>query len=748
MAWSRPKFNISVNALNQGLANEGGIADANFIRFWQGLPQTLGGWQLHTTIPFPGTARGSHDWRTLEGKQALAWGTEDALYAEIGGARRDITPLLHDTVLNNVFTTENGSSIVTVTLPYHRFRGQGGEPVTFSNHQSTVGGLTIEGTFDIVDVFSLSMFTIDVGTNATSTVSTPGGGYVDFKAPLPAGLASTPSSGYGSGTYGAGPYGTSADLTAELRSWSLANWGEFLLANPSGYPIFEFQPELEYLDLAFNGNFDGNANGWALGTGWAYGSDRVNATAGSASNLSQNVADVLEGGRYYKAKFTVTRSAGSLKLRMNAGQPAAVIDIGTASSPITKSGTYERIFLCPADPKDIVFEKDATFAGSVDSVSYQLMDKAYRITTSPARVDAMSVDPKGIVLAYGCSLIDGSYSATAIRCSDIGNNRAWVPDTNSLASEIPLNGVGGRLMCGLSTREQNIVWSDQNALALEYKGAPGAAFEPFDLGSGIGIISRHAMAEHGGFVFWMTPSKQFRIFRGIGALSKGSAEILVCPLQKEVFDNLDERQALKVHAGINPEFSECWFFIPDIRDVPPHPSNPNIRPPAECSRVYAVSWAEGDEAGRAAWTKHKLGRTSWRPSGTFQNPIGFSAPEDSQSRIFAHEVGYTDNGNPLNEFFETAPFDAGEGQNLITLSQIEPSFSSQTADVGITITGWMSQNGAPFDHPMLIATPETEFLYLRFKARRLALRFEGLTTGGFWRYGAPIFDLTPTGARR
>lgn len=746
MAWSRPQFNISVNALNQGLANEGGIADANFVRFWQSLPQTLGGWQLHTTIPFAGTARASHDWRTLEGKTALAFATEDALFCEIGGSRRDITPNLHDTVLNNVFTTVNASNIVTVAVPFHRFKG--GEEFTLSNHQSTVGGLTLEGTFTVEDVLSLGQFTFLAGSNASSTVSTPGGGYVDFAAVLPGGFASTPSSGYGSGTYGAGPYGTSADLSAELRDWSLGNWGEFLLANPSGYPIFEFQPELAYEDLAFNGTFTGNADGWALGTGWSYASNAVTAVAGSASNLSQNVEGVLEGGRYYKIQFTVTRTAGTLKLRMNAGDPAAVIDIGTASSPITKAGTYERIFLCPADAKDIVFEKDNTFAGSVDTVSYQLMDKAYRITTSPARVDAMSVDPKGIVLAYGCSLIDGSYSATTIRSSDIGNNRSWVPDTGSLASEISLNGVGGRLMCGLSTREQNIVWSNQNALALEYKGQEGAAFEPFDLGGGIGIISRHAMAEHGGFVFWMTPSRQFRIFRGIGALSKGSAEILKCPLQKEIFDNLDERQALKVHAGINPEFSECWFFTPDVRDAEVNPSVPTVRQPAECSRAWVVSWAEGDKEGSAAWTKHVLARTSWRPSGTFPNPVAFAPPEDDISRIYDHEVGYTANGQPLEEFFETAPFDAGEGENIMLLKLIEPHFSSQTSDVGITIKGWMSQNGTPFESDQFIATPTTEFLYPRFKARRMAFRFEGLTTGGFWRYGAPVFDISPTGARR
>src|SRR5690606_26510779 len=119
--------------------------------------------------------------------------------------------------------------------------------------------------------------------------------------------------------------------------------------------------------LSFNGGFNDNVNGWALGTGWSYGSGKVSKTAGTASNLSQDVDGVLEGGRVYRIIFTVDRSAGSLKFRVNAGDTPAVIDVGTASSAITKSGTYSRIFVAPALPKDVVFEADAAFAGSVDS---------------------------------------------------------------------------------------------------------------------------------------------------------------------------------------------------------------------------------------------------------------------------------------------------------------------------------------------------------------------------------------------
>jgi hypothetical protein len=736
MAWSAPQFRNGLNLTDKGLANEGGWEDMDKMRVWQGRHQVLGGWQLHTPTPYDGTARGSHSWRTLEGKPTLAFGTESNLWVEIEGIQRDVTPDLLNEPRSDIFTTTLGSNIVGVNIPFHRMRT--GDDVTFANHQAAVGGLTIEGTFAVKDVESPDKFTIEVGSNASTSVTTPGGGYVDVLLPLPIGLPNVPQGGYGANGYSEGPYGTAPENTVTIRDWSLGNWGEFLLANPSGYGIFEFQPEIAYPDLAYNGSFTGNADGWALGTGWAYASDAVTATAGTGSNLSQNVEGVLEGGRVYVATFTVTHTAGQLKLRMNAGATPAVIDIGPASAPITKSGTYTRIFLCPATPKDIVFEKDSTFAGSIDNVSYKLMDRAYRITTAPPRVDYMFVDPKGLVIALGTTLIDGTYSATAVRTSDLGNNRAWVPDTNSMATEMVLSGVGGRMMAGLSTRQQNLVWSDQRVLSLQWAGQAGQAFVANDLGGSCGLISRHAMCEHNGFVSWMTNSRQFRIFRGIGATSLGVPEILVCPLQADIFDNLDYRQAPKIHAGFNPEFSEIWFWTPDMRD------RPDEQTPSECSRAWVVSYAEGDDASGVPWVKHKMARTSWQPTGVFPNPIGFG----TDHRIYEHEQGHTANGQPLGEFLLSAPVDAGEGEGMLAISRIIPHFSDQAGDLDFEFICRNSPNGPERVAGPYRSTPQTETIPTRIMARQIAVRISGATAGGFWRMGATRFDMAGTQVAR
>ena len=720
----KPSYKPGINKRDAGLQNEGGYAGSNLVRFKgdPALPQPVGGWDILTVSQVTGTARGIHAWRTLESQPVLAIGTSSKLYAVVGGSLREITPYLHDTVLEDCFTTENGSPTVTVYLPLHRLSV--GDSVIFSTHQSTVGGLTIEGTYTVTEVPTSGRFTITHGSNATSAVSTPAGGFVDFRADLPEGVETTAPYGYGTGSYGEGSYGTAGGVPADTRTWALDNWGEFLLANPTGYGIYEWQPETAYPDLSANGTFTGDADGWALGTGYTYSSNAITATAGTASNLSQNVEGILEGGRTYRVTFTVTRTAGTLKFRVNAGSTPAVIDVAEASSAISKSGTYTRTFVCPADAVDIVFEKDASFAGTIDTVSYALESIARRIETAPARVDSMFVDPRGLVVALGTNQITSAYSPTTVRNSDLGNNRAWVPDTGSLASEYVLRGGGGRLMAGLATAEQSLVWGDDGAFSFQYQGSEGAAYDVVLLGTKCGLISRKCVAEQNGFVGWMANTRQFFIFRGVADGFRGKPELVPCSIQEDVFGNLDFDQALKCHAGINPEFNEIWFFYPDERDG------------NECSRVAAVDWTTG------VWMPHVLDRTTWQSSGVYPEPIAV----DTNGLLFKHETGFTANGSLLGAWIETSDFDAADGEKLLTLFGIIPEIKDQSGNLGWTIKRRMEPHATEIVSDQYVSTPSTKRVNFRHKARQFRIRMDWLTTGGWGRVGAIRYITNQSGA--
>lgn len=705
-----------------GLANEGGYSAGDRCRSFQGRVQPIGGWALRTLIQVEGKARGSHAWSTNTGAKCFATGTSEGLYGEYDGNLRDITGPLHERVLKDVFTTQNGSKVVTVSLPFHGLIE--GQDVVFSHHQSTVAGLTIEGTYTVASVPTRGMFTIEANSNANADVSL-GGGYVDFVADLPQGLESNPLRGYGTGKYGEGLYGTSND-TVGLRVWTLDNWGEYLLANVSGYGIWEWQPLANYADLAYNGNFD-NADGWGLGTGWTIAANKASKTAGTGSSLSQNIEDLLKGGLTVRVNFTVARTAGSIKMRVNAGATPAVIDVGEASSPISKPGVYSRMFRMPALAKDIVFEADGSFVGSISNVSYRIEDKAYRITTAPPVVDAMYVNTNGLVVALGTTSVDeGSYDPTLVRCSDLGNNRAWVPDDGSYASFFNVRGIGGRLMQGVGTRQQDIIGGDGGIASLQFTGELGDAFTVNILGTGCGLVSRHAMVEQNGFVFWLS-ADNFYIFRGVGATSLGIPEILPCSMSKDFFGNVDRNQMMKCHVGVVPGFSEVWFFYPDTRDGD------------ECSRALAFSWTEGH------WHPHTIDRTTWCSSGIFAAPIAV-APN---GRLFDHETGLTANGNNLNSWIETSDLDIGDGENLLAILGMVPDFAGQIEDVEFTLLSKLYPNNPVFHQTGPFAlTPLIDRVNFRLQARQVRMRFKTAKAGGFWRMGANRIDLAKTAARR
>jgi hypothetical protein len=66
-------------------------------------------------------------------------------------------------------------------------------------------------------------------------------------------------------------------------------------------------------ELVANGDFDGDASGWTLGAGWAYGTNNVAHTPGNVEALSQDISVVID--TVYVVSFSQSgASAGSLTI--------------------------------------------------------------------------------------------------------------------------------------------------------------------------------------------------------------------------------------------------------------------------------------------------------------------------------------------------------------------------------------------------------------------------------------------------
>lgn len=210
------------------------------VRFKNGRPMKLGGWvqPLITGAAFKGLDRREWEWASLDSQAWLAQGTSKKLYITSRGVRYDITPIRDTASLTNPFTTTSGSATVVVADADHG--AQLGDFVHFSG-ASAVGGLTIDGEYEITGITDNSSYSVTAGSAASSSAT--GGGSVVAQYEISIGLGSASQAvGWGTCTWGTGTWGTRrgscSDVTLPLRIWSLDNFGEDLIASPRGGAIY------------------------------------------------------------------------------------------------------------------------------------------------------------------------------------------------------------------------------------------------------------------------------------------------------------------------------------------------------------------------------------------------------------------------------------------------------------------------------------------------------------------------------
>lgn len=118
-----------------------------------------------------------------------------------------------------------------------------------------------------------------------------------------------------------------------------------------------------------NGDFASGAS-WTAGTGWSIAAGVATKTAGTASVLSQAVTLTIPGT--YRLIYTMTRSAGTLTPRITGGTTVNA----TARSA---SGTYTEYVTTVTGNTTFEFSADASFAGTVDDVTLQLVPGVHAI---------------------------------------------------------------------------------------------------------------------------------------------------------------------------------------------------------------------------------------------------------------------------------------------------------------------------------------------------------------------------------
>lgn len=234
MPLKKLQLKAGINRENTRYTSEGGWYDCDKIRFRQGTPEKIGGWQRISDTTFLGVCRSLWNWVTLGSQNLIGVGTNLKFYIENGGAYSDITPLRATVTLTNPFETTSGSPLVEVTDANGGYAD--GDFVTFSG-ASAVGGLTLNAEYQLTETTTANVYTIDAGTNANSSAT--GGGTVTAAYQINVGPAFVvPLVGWGASSWSSGTWGIGATSTDSIRIWSQANFGEDLIFGPRDGGIY------------------------------------------------------------------------------------------------------------------------------------------------------------------------------------------------------------------------------------------------------------------------------------------------------------------------------------------------------------------------------------------------------------------------------------------------------------------------------------------------------------------------------
>ena len=278
MPLQKLEFRPGVNREGTTLANEGGWFESDKVRFRSGFPEKIGGWikdtgteytpspsgtfvaggtstaALPSTGSFWGVCRSMWNWITLAGYNLLSLGTNLKYYVQntAGGNFYDITPIRSTTAAGDVtFAATNGSTTLTVTDAAHG--AQAGDFVIYTGAASLGGNITaaiLNREYQIATIVSNNVYTITASVAANGSDSGNGGAATVGRYQINTGSdVFTVGVGWGAGGWGGAttgyastgwgsPSSSGLGVGIQLRTWSEHNFGENLLFNARGGPIY------------------------------------------------------------------------------------------------------------------------------------------------------------------------------------------------------------------------------------------------------------------------------------------------------------------------------------------------------------------------------------------------------------------------------------------------------------------------------------------------------------------------------
>jgi hypothetical protein len=244
------QFRPGVNREGTTLSNEGGYYDCDKVRFRSGYPEKIGGWAALSYNTFLGVCRSLWNWVTLRSYNLMGVGTNLKFYVEDGGEYYDITPIREingntpsagPPVVNASTISLTASGTVLTVSDSAADSLQVDDFVTIAG-AGTIGGVDVNGEYQIVTVTSGTTYTV---TLATATTGSNSASTITLAYQINTGFPIyTIGTGWGTGSWSRGSWGSgfTTGFGLQLRLWSQSNFGEDLLFSPRGGALYIWQP--------------------------------------------------------------------------------------------------------------------------------------------------------------------------------------------------------------------------------------------------------------------------------------------------------------------------------------------------------------------------------------------------------------------------------------------------------------------------------------------------------------------------
>lgn len=679
--------------------------NADKMRSVSGKMETIYGQELVSATALTGICRGAFAWTDLTRLDWAAFGTHLRLQViDQDGNIYDTTPVIDRNQLTNPFTVSSGSATITVTDDAHGLTVD--QLVSFGT--SSAANVLLSGTYAVSSVGSSSSYTFTASTAATQSTAAVGG-TINYEYSLkPGNQNGAGGLGYGTGPFGTGGYGapsTSADLDA--RTWSLAQWGQNLIANPNWGGIFEWAPNISASEIVNTGDFSSTGT-WVTGSGWTITGG--NATAITAGRLTQPVS--LTRSSWHLLRFDVTRTAGTIQ---------AFIGTSSVGTPIAATGTYNATFFAPSSTaQTLIFDGGSAFSGRIDNVTLKVLTTANLIPTAPSSAGSTFVTAERNLVACGCTnQITGLLDPMRVAWSASENNQDWTASAANVAGSYTLSH-GSRIVRGLAGNRENLIFTDTALYRMRSVPDPSVVYA-FDLiGEGCGLIGPNAAVQVDGLFYWISPQGTFYQYAG------GLPTPLNNPSARDFRDNLADVQGSKIYAARLSSQSEVWFFYPDERDG------------IECSRYHVYDYVD------QTWVSGFYDRTSYVDAGIFNFPLATA----SDGRVYYQEKDFSNDGSARTTTLESSYFNIGDGDTFALVNGFRPDFDDLRGGGAVTFYSKREPQGPERVYGPYAFTSMTRRISVRIKGRQIKYKITTNAAPSFYRIGMPTFDIVQSGQKK